>query len=312
MPLHPISFSICASKVVDAVPNKTQLLSTIVPGQPYAYTSETAYYAEYRRSWFAITVSKMGWDCMRHYEILSQGCIPLFLDLEQCPENTLTHFPKSLVQQGMHLYNTIVDTGASYQDPDVTHTLTTLVEELLVHTRTYLTNERMATWMLDRVLPAFSGPFLTTSVSVLFISACPHPDYLRCHLLTGLKRLMGSTCHDICRVDHLYEDYHDDNVSKCYGKGFSYTRTLPTSSRDDHRDDTVLDDIRHHAYDVIVYGSYHRDGGLGLPYWNEVHEAYAPSEVVLLCGEDRLTDICTHDHHTWADYGYHVFVRELA
>jgi hypothetical protein len=142
------------------------------------------------------------------------------------------------------------------------------------------------------------------------LSACPHPDYLRCQILTGLKQALGPACHDACRVDHLYEDYPEQLVHGCYGKGFSYTRNLPRGARDVGRDATVLDDLRHHVYDLVIYGSYHRHGGQ-LPYWNEVHATYGPGEIVLLCGEDRLTDICTRDHQEWADRGYHVFVREM-
>ena len=31
---------------------------------------------------------------MRHYEILANGCIPYFADIDYCPEMTLTQFPK--------------------------------------------------------------------------------------------------------------------------------------------------------------------------------------------------------------------------
>jgi hypothetical protein len=31
---------------------------------------------------------------MRHYEIMMNGCIPIFDNLENCPSNTLTNLPK--------------------------------------------------------------------------------------------------------------------------------------------------------------------------------------------------------------------------
>ena len=48
----------------------------------------------YKKSIFALTYKKAGWDCLRHYEILMNGCIPLFLDIKNCPTNTLSTLPK--------------------------------------------------------------------------------------------------------------------------------------------------------------------------------------------------------------------------
>ena len=36
----------------------------------------------YSNSIFAITNKKLGWDCLRHYEILMNGCVPLYLDIK--------------------------------------------------------------------------------------------------------------------------------------------------------------------------------------------------------------------------------------
>ena len=43
---------------------------------------------------------------MRHYEILANGCIPIFLDLENCPINTLTNLPKKCLLYCKKLYET--------------------------------------------------------------------------------------------------------------------------------------------------------------------------------------------------------------
>ena len=57
----------------------------------------------YSNSIFAITNKKLGWDCLRHYEILMNGCIPLFLNIEDCPKLTLTTLPKDRL---LNIYNT--------------------------------------------------------------------------------------------------------------------------------------------------------------------------------------------------------------
>ena len=38
-----------------------------------------------------------GWDCFRHYEILGNGAIPYFLDLESSPKQTMALLPKALL-----------------------------------------------------------------------------------------------------------------------------------------------------------------------------------------------------------------------
>ena len=36
---------------------------------------------------------------MRHYEILACGCIPIFENLENCPEKTMFNFPKEIIKE---------------------------------------------------------------------------------------------------------------------------------------------------------------------------------------------------------------------
>jgi hypothetical protein len=94
--VYPISFSIPEELILNTINNKTKLISDIVPNfsQSYHYTNELDYYNEYSNSWYAITMKKGGWDCLRHYEIMMNGCIPIFNDLEHCPDLTLTDLPK--------------------------------------------------------------------------------------------------------------------------------------------------------------------------------------------------------------------------
>ena len=51
----------------------------------------------YKKSLFGITTEKAGWDCFRHYEILMNGCIPLFPNIKNCPELTCTNLPKKKI-----------------------------------------------------------------------------------------------------------------------------------------------------------------------------------------------------------------------
>lgn len=106
--VYPISFAIPTSKV-NFVTEKTTDVAYIKPydKSTYIYDNEQDYYKGYQEARIAITIKKAGWDCMRHYEILANGCIPLFGNIEKCPLYTLTRFPKetcihinSLLKQG--------------------------------------------------------------------------------------------------------------------------------------------------------------------------------------------------------------------
>ena len=94
----PISFSIPECKILKKIPEKKKLLAHIIPGRlnTYIFSDESDYYLDYQDSVFGITCKKAGWDCLRHYEILANGCIPLFLDLHlEIPSSS--HFAKSSV-----------------------------------------------------------------------------------------------------------------------------------------------------------------------------------------------------------------------
>lgn len=94
--LLPIGFGIPKEKIVSAIPRKHRVIAHIDPRdkRTYIYENEAHYYKGYQDSCFGITIKKAGWDCMRHYEILANGCLPIFLDLPQFPASVMTHYPK--------------------------------------------------------------------------------------------------------------------------------------------------------------------------------------------------------------------------
>lgn len=278
----PISFSIPEEKLVNTVKVKTKVLSTLIPGNMSTYTfqSEETYYKEYQESVFALTYKKGGYDCMRHYEILANGCIPWFEDLDQCPDGTMTHFPKSLVKEAM-----------VSSDP------TSYIPQLLEYTQKHLTTKAMAQYILDTCN-------MSSVKKILFLSNDPRPDYLRCLMLIGFKELLGKNCIESIIIPHIYDDYEDH--SKLYGHGFTYTRVISSSIKPEL---VHVDDIRNHVFDLVIYGSIHR----GKPYWELITKFYKPSEIILLCGEDIDYNSTVHNCSgtEYAQTGCHLFVREL-
>ena len=103
--LIPISFAVPKEKILKSINEKPiNLLAPLIPGRlnTYIYDDEKTYYNMYANSIFGITNKKLGWDALRHYEILMNGCIPLFLNIEDCPKLTLTTLPKDKL---LNIYN---------------------------------------------------------------------------------------------------------------------------------------------------------------------------------------------------------------
>lgn len=95
--LKSISFAIPTSKL-SLGSAKTKDFAHITPldKKTYIYNNEADYYNDYKQARFGVTLKKAGWDCMRHYEILANGCIPYFLNVNVCPPLTMFNFPKQL------------------------------------------------------------------------------------------------------------------------------------------------------------------------------------------------------------------------
>ena len=99
----PLNFCIPKELIVNNVPKKEKDYATIIPNDKntYIYTEEKPYFEDYQKSYFGVTCKKGGFDCLRHYEILMNGCIPFFPDLSEVPETTMTRFPKKIVLDAM-------------------------------------------------------------------------------------------------------------------------------------------------------------------------------------------------------------------
>jgi len=142
--VFPISFAAPKEKIVKSVPNKTQDWGTVIPGNmsTYVFDDEKSYYEDYQKSYFALTHKKGGWDCMRHYEILLNGCIPYFPDIDLCPEMTMVNFPKKLCK--------IANKMAGEEELIVEKYLE-LASNFLFHTREKLTTESIFNSIVEKV-----------------------------------------------------------------------------------------------------------------------------------------------------------------
>lgn len=291
--LHPITFSVPEEKIPKTFAEKIRLISELIPGkiETYKYSTEKDYYEQYQESYFALTTKKGGWDCMRHYEIIMNGCLPTFPDIEKCPPKTMALLPKDLIHKSNELYKSSPDiTSVKFQEE-----YNLLRGLFLNHLKENLTTEKMAEYVLEK---SSAG----SAKKILYLSGELTPDYLRCVTLHGFKKKFGKMCHDHPKVPHIYKEQTID-YGKLYGKGFTYTNLLDPSDRDDSLDLSLFDDIAHKKYDIVIYGSFHR----GLPHYYYVLQFYKPSEIILLCGEDEHQ--CSYNFVL--GNGHHAFVREL-
>lgn len=119
---NPISFAIPESQIdifgkikkehVFSPNINKPILNAGCDPRAYTFTDEKLYYREFAKSYYGYTCKKMGWDCMRHYEILANRCIPAFENLEECPPYIMVNFPKSIIleinkyslNEKVHLY----------------------------------------------------------------------------------------------------------------------------------------------------------------------------------------------------------------
>lgn len=191
---------------------RRRILSEVIPGfaRKYSYKvgEEAAYYKQYQESRFAVTNKKGGWDCLRHYEILAAGCIPLFEGLEDCPDTCLMSFPKGLIIEANKRLWPWVET------PETIALYDSYVEKLLAHCRAHCSTSALA----DQFLELSGRPR-----SVLMLCCNVATNYSRELLAIGLRKRLGAQFVEAPRLDFLYRG---SDLTKAYGNGFTYGARL--------------------------------------------------------------------------------------
>lgn len=299
MVLYPINFSIPNEKIIKHKPIKTQILSQIIPGKTsYIFNKENEYYNEYQKSYFAITKKKAGWDCLRHYEIIANGCMPYFENIEKCPEKTMSLFNKELFIKANKLYNNhFKNNTINSIHNNIKTEYDNLMNEFLENLKT-LSTQNICNYILTK---------LNKNVEkVLFLSGLQPgaiaPDYLRCLTLHGFKEKFGNNCVDYPKIPHLYKSNINKNL---YGRGFTYSGLLDDSMYTNKSEKQLLEEIKNKYYDIIVYGSYTR----GMPFYDYILKYYNPDDIILICGEDSKQTENNYKHYI--DKGHTLFIREL-
>jgi hypothetical protein len=77
---------------------------------------------------------------MRHYEILGNYCLPYFVGLEDCPEDTLANLPKVLLLEGRYLAENF-DKEKYFN----------ILNEVFNYTKENLTTKNIASYILSKI-----------------------------------------------------------------------------------------------------------------------------------------------------------------
>jgi hypothetical protein len=327
-----LSYGIPDELIVTEVPKKRRFMAPYLPGSQYTFRAgqEAEYYKMYRDSMFAMTQKKGGWDCLRHYEILANGCMPMFLGLEQCPTATLYGFPKDLVMGAVDRMGVWDEEG--YEE---------YMGRVLTHVRSYASCSALAIRFL-RVMGEKTGKKVR---NVLMLCGHMGVNYSRELLWIGLKRMLdggrveaGETetvvqdeerAVEYPRLGFLYSDYPVERCGELYGKGFTYSRRidarLKTSESEegektDWTDSRIRQSILAREWDVVLYGKVGPDeleGGTmeSMPFWGEVSGSYGANEIAFLYGGDECQDMTygnRYSAHLLRHAGHGIcFVREI-
>jgi hypothetical protein len=309
----PLSYSIPDEYVVPHVPTKHHVWAEIIPGESLTYrfglNDENEYYQMYQSSRFAFTSMKGGWDCLRHYEILASGCIPVFKNIDKCNQLSLTTFPKSLLQEAYSALLPWKGNESLYNS---------YVSKLLNHCAENCTVSSSTKYILSELEKRGTKNIR----NALLIRTCIGVNYTREMFWIGMKRYINSIngiATEYPAIDYLYDDFGTD--SKLYGLGYTYTNKLPAKSKlSDLSEQEIISTINDRVWDIVVYGKIGPDEGPtgtlpNLPFWDIVKNIYHKNRIIFLYGGDRCFNFNNNNrylqhllHHS--QYGI-CCVREL-
>lgn len=314
--IHPLGYSYPKELFLTSNPSKTQVWAEVIPGfrETYRFGQELEYYQMYQSARFGFTWKKGGWDCLRHYEIIANGAIPVFRDIDQCPESSLANLPKDLFKR---VNGELIPWRNTVESEELYQVLLRQIREYCLENATCEATGRKFLEILG--LPSTS--------SVLLLTCDPGINYSREFTFIGLNRVLkerGGVCISYPEISASYRDFSEDESLGLYGKGFGYTRRLDRSHPKEFQkwsDEEIQKSVLEKQWDYILFGKVGYDetnlGSIpGLPFWKEVVSTYSREQIGFLYGGDHMQDLnekgSRHTRHLLkhAKFGS-CFVREL-
>lgn len=307
--IYPLSYSIPLKKIrpLIHVNEKSRDLSLVVPGKTgthnYSYDTEEKYYKQYEESKYAITKKKGGWDAMRHYEILANNCLPLFEDLEKCPDKTLFNFPKDKLIYVKENWENISDSE-----------YTSIVEYIHDYMKSNMTCESSAKYLLSTIGVTNIKQPKILMINNNLMKRKRWPNYSQYLITIGLRNVLQENFVEYPKNEILYKNYKGPQG---YGRGFTYSRILDDLDIDRSN---IEEKIKNREFDYVIYGlmgkeeSDFGDIRLKCPFWEIVKENYDSNHVAFIYGGDRIHSKKNKRHLEHLEYHSEhgiCFVREL-
>lgn len=314
--IFPLGYGFPDELFSNPLSEKKHVWAEVIPGykETYRFKDPEEYYNSYRDSRFAFTWKKGGWDCLRHYEIIANCCFPVFRDLADCPSNTLRHFPKKLILEGMQKLLPWRDTPDHVQ----------LFEKQIRQLGEFAKENLSCSGIAKEVCQVMGIP---NGAKVLFLTCDPRVNYSREFLFIGLNRRMkesGGICMSYPKIDFVYDSFPEAEALKLYGMGFGYSRRVTEShplEMENFDSEWIKQSILKKDWDFVLYGKVGKDewkqGSIpNLPFWKEVQKSFPKSKIGFLYGGDAMQNLkdmgSPHARHLakHANSGF-CFVREL-
>lgn len=300
----PLPFCIPDECIVSEIPQKNTLLASIMPGDNSTYIfnkhQEKEYNEMYQKARFAITKMKGGWDCLRHYEILMNGCIPLFEKMKDCPPFTMTTYPKELNDEAFKLYESWVENDECITKYNI------LCAKYLEHTRTQCTTTALAKHFLKNMRNGEKAK------NILLITGHHGINYSRESLWIGLKRYLasiGGVAVEYEPLPFLYNDFDDSGDNKYYGHScFTLPKRLHKDVNYNMSELEIKEKITNHFWDIIIYGKVGPDELCDFPFYDLVKQKYNPNQIAFVFGGDEIYDLTITDK---SKYHVNMFNRNI-
>ena len=305
MNILPLPYSIPEEIFNDKVDKKDKI-AKLVPGDlsTYVYDTEESYYNMYSEAKIGYTFKKYGWDCLRHYEMLANNCIPLFKNLNDCPKLTMTTFPKELVIEANKKINSRRFGEESYKKYS---------SEIFNYSKKNLTCKKSAQFFLENSKKISKIEKDIDKLNILMLCGSigyRNVNYSRDLVSIGLRRILNEKFIDYPKNKVLYKDCK--KLYKYNGKGFSYGNKLENI---EVNRENIEERIKNKEFDFIVYGRVgNKDGSIqqfkDLIHWKHVKNNYDKNNIVFIYGGDKTrskNDDCLKMH---SENGI-CFVREL-
>lgn len=287
MNIFPLSYSIPSDVFIQKPQKKIREIAPLNPSdrKTYIYTKQDEYYQMYAVSKYGKTRKKGGWDCLRHYEIIASHCLPLFVNLHKCPEQTMISFPKKLLIEVYNKWENKTMTNKQYNY---------YLSKVFNYAKKNLTCKKSAEYFLYTLLNKTHSFSSNKYPKILMLNGAKRINYSRELISIGLRKILGKNFIEYPKNNPLYKKLKsgkNHKVEKLYGKGFTYSRILDDINIDRTN---IKQRIIDNEFDIIIYGLFGASEGKGgdirlnAPFWDVVKNNYNKHNIVFIYGGDKM------------------------